>query len=137
MTIEPVDPESYPELSRASFLAIAEGMNGTIGTIGLQPAVRRVGAVGEYQEEIKAGDPGAMDNPIKLDNALDHARRTKTHLWIMTMAHAISDQSLATMHETPPIFDRETLMYSGLGCYVCEREYQHRLRFRPCTGEPQ
>jgi hypothetical protein len=127
--------EMMDELTPETIARIAEGMNGPIGTIGLAPVTRTVGT-GERQQ-IMADDPGGFANPAPLDRALERARANREHLWVMTMAHAISDQSLATMAEIPPLFDRETLLYSGLGCFVCEREYQPRLRFRPCTGEPQ
>jgi hypothetical protein len=95
-------------------------------------------ALGDKQEATPARQRAAMAD---LDAAYSYAVKSKTHLWIATTAHRLSESTLDAFDGKStemPILDAENLIAPpALGCYVCEGPYEPLLRLRRCPGEPK
>lgn len=76
----------------------------------------------------------------KFGAAYSYAVASRTHLWVVTLAHQATDvllDSLEGKADGPPMLDTDTLLTKpAVGCYVCEQSYAPRLRLRRCPGEP-
>lgn len=58
------------------------------------------------------------------------------HLWIVAGAWKVNPENWHSAGRVD--LDVENMVsLSGLGCYWCEREYEKRLTYRRCPGEPR
>jgi hypothetical protein len=58
------------------------------------------------------------------------------HVWIAAAAFRLSEDNLKD--STGRIhMDRENLATIAVGCFICEQQFQQRLFFRKCPGEPK
>lgn len=76
-------------------------------------------------------------NPYALDNAVTWCAKTGDHMWTMNAMYLLSAKVLELVDTEPPILDIENLLYTGIGCYICEESYQPKLRLRRCPGPPK
>lgn len=73
----------------------------------------------------------------RMQQAVQRAKRTGSHLWVAVAAFEVSDRSVATIATEPLLLDHESLLSIQVGCYVCEQGFAPRLRYRLCSGEPK
>lgn len=76
----------------------------------------------------------------RFEETYAYAIKSQTHLWGVTLMHHATEASLDAFDGGPgqPLLDADTLLMApAVGCYVCERAYEPRLRRRKCTGEPK
>lgn len=103
-----------------------------------QPRAGRLIGTGFIQEVSPDRQVRARDT---FRTAYDNAVATRTHLWIVTMAHNASDVFLDHVDGSGadiPIFDMDTMIGPpAIGCYVCEHSYTPALRGTRCPGEPR
>lgn len=71
----------------------------------------------------------------RLDELARVARISGDHMWVATTAHHIADPVQALADGL--VLDAESLLYTGVGCYVCEEPFTPRLLTRRCKGEPK
>lgn len=78
--------------------------------------------------------------PDRLGAAYEYAEKSQTHMWVATLAHRLGNTALDAIDGAagePLNLDAESLlMMPAIGCYVCEQNYEPRLRRRKCPGEP-
>ena len=66
---------------------------------------------------------------------LEQAREGE-HVWIAAAAFRLSEDSLKD--STGRIhMDKENLASIAVGCLICEQQFEQRLFFRKCPGEPK
>lgn len=91
------------------------------------------------QQEVAASRWEHAEEQFKA--AYEYAVKAQTHLWIVALSHRASDATLDSFDGTSdqvPILDAETLTSRPMaGCYICEQNYEPRLRLRRCPGEPR
>lgn len=75
--------------------------------------------------------------PDAMDAAMAYAVKAQEHLWVATACHRLSAAALDRMDSEPLHFDAESLIATGIGCYVCEEPWEKRLTRRRCPGEPR
>ncbi len=77
----------------------------------------------------------------RFDTAYQYAVKSQTHLWIVTLIHTATDQTLDAFDgrgDSSPILDADTIAAApAVGCFVCEEPYDPRFRLRRCPGEPR
>lgn len=57
------------------------------------------------------------------------------HLWVVAAAWRVNPATFKAGDEMH--LDTENLLHiSGVGCYVCEREWSWPVASKPCPGEP-
>jgi hypothetical protein len=91
-----------------------------------------------HQQEIPAARLAAAAD--RMDAAYAYAVKSETHLWVVTLAHLATEGTLDAFDgaTTTPLLDADTLLTRpATGCYVCEQNYEPRLRRRRCPGEPR
>ncbi len=92
-----------------------------------------------HQQEIPATRLAAVED--RMDEVYAYAVKSKTHLWVVTLAHQATEGTLDGFdgkEGSTPILDADTLLTRpSVGCYVCEQSYEPRLRRRKCPGEPR
>lgn len=50
----------------------------------------------------------------------------------------LSDQAVQNMAREPINLDLENMLTDpAIGCFICEQEYEPRMRMRKCPGEPK
>lgn len=91
--------------------------------------------------DLQRVDPDRILNAEQAGNRdVEYALKSRTHLWIVTVAHKATDQLLDAFDGkdgAQPILDAETLwMRPAASCFVCEQPYARRLRHRRCPGDP-
>lgn len=98
---------------------------------------QRVAWSGVGEQHVDTTRLGALAG--KLEAAEDYARKSRTHLWIVTVLHQASEKLLdkhdGNPTDGPPILDQDTMLLAPMvGCFVCEQAYSPRLRRRRCPG---
>jgi hypothetical protein len=91
-----------------------------------------------HQQEIPAARLAAAAD--RMDAAYAYAVKSETHLWVVTLAHLATEGTLDAFDgaTNTPLLDADTLLTRpAAGCYVCEQNYEPRLRRRRCPGEPR
>jgi hypothetical protein len=91
---------------------------------------------------VQEANPTRQQNArAAFDKAYDYAVKAHEHLWIVTLAHHATENTLDAIDGTSgemPLLDVDTLAFPpGVGCYVCEESYTRQLRRRRCKGEPK
>lgn len=91
-----------------------------------------------HQQEIPSERLKVVED--RMDEAYAYAVKSETHLWVVTLAHQATEQSLDAFDGQggAPILDADTLLTRpAVGCFVCEQTYEPLLRRRKCPGEPR
>jgi hypothetical protein len=78
---------------------------------------------------------------LRLTQQIAYAEKADAHVWIVTVAHSISDDLAARIAHDPasvqPDLDAESIVVVGIGCYRCEEPLSARLLHRRCPGDPE
>jgi hypothetical protein len=83
-------------------------------------------------------DPAVHYEPPTKDvlfTGLKRLDRPGEHLWTMIATWHIGNPEDAYREDTIKIMDRENLlMFSGPGCFKCEKQYSNAMAKRTCQG---
>lgn len=70
----------------------------------------------------------------RFDADVAYAEKAEEHLWIVAVAHRITAEKAlrVTAGEEDAILDAESVGYTGIGCFRCERAFDRRLVGKRC-----
>lgn len=73
----------------------------------------------------------------RFDADLAYAEKAQEHLWIVAVAHRITEATAREVHagHQEAILDAESVSFTGIGCYRCETPFEPRLAGRRCRGD--
>jgi len=71
----------------------------------------------------------------RFNEQLRVARLAGEHVWVATVAHRVDDPTAAVAGQLH--LDAESIVYAGVGCFICETPYEPRMLTRRCKGEPR
>ena len=78
-------------------------------------------------------NPGSVAKPRLLK-----PKSPGEHVWMVGVTYVLSTEDIRRGMDglEPVLMDTENIATFMVGCYVCEVQYEKRLTFRKCPGEP-